>query len=106
MPFNEIMDSGLTELLLRASELVSLELEGNAIKFDLISQGGNLLWREESFLCHLNVLCNSFTIRSFIKVLCRAGKSQLETLDMATPTRDWVQALARLLLFACWNVWI
>ena len=103
MPFNEITDSGLTTLLTRASELVLLDLEGDAIEFDPISQGVNLLWREGGPLCHLNVLYNNFTIRSFIKSFCRAGRSQLETLDVAASTRYWVWAPACLLFFVLAN---
>ena len=62
VPFNEITDSDLTALLTRASKLVPLDLEGNTIDFDPISQGVDILWREESRLHRLNVSCNSFTI--------------------------------------------
>ena len=45
VPINEITDSDLTTLLMRAPELVLLDLEGNMIHFDPISQGVNLLCR-------------------------------------------------------------
>ena len=88
VPFNEIMGSGLIKLMMRASELVSLDLEGNAIEFDPRSQGVDLLWRERSHLHHLNVSCNNFAIQSFIRFFWRDGRSKLETLDASTPTQD------------------
>ena len=101
--FNEITDLGLAKLLTQARALVSLELEDNAVEFDPTSQGVDRLWGEESRLRHLNMLCNSLTIQSFINFLWKDGRSQLETLDAVTPTHDRVWVPVQLLLFVLAN---
>ena len=104
--FKELKDLGLVALLTLAPVLSSLDLEGNAIKFDPTSEGVDRLWGEESQLFHLNVSWDSFTIRSFIQFLWMDGRSQLETLDAVTPTHDAVQVPARLLLFVLSNLFL
>ena len=47
--------------------------------------------------------CNRFTVHSYIHFLWMAGRSHLETLEMATPDQDTDQAPARLLLFVLRN---
>ena len=64
--FNQLTDLGLVALLMLAPALSSLDLEGNAIELNPTSEEANRLWGEKSRLLHLNVPCNSFTIRSFI----------------------------------------
>ena len=70
-----------------------------------------MLWRAESRLLHLNVLWSSFTVQSFIRFLWMAGRSpletpdvaRLETLNVATSEQDTVQAPACLVLFVFCN---
>ena len=79
MAFNYLTDVGLRELLRQAPRVGNLDLEGNAMEFNLMSEGVDLLWKEGSNFLHLNALCNNSTRQSFVHVFWEAGGSSLET---------------------------
>ena len=101
--FSTLTDNGLDTLLTLAPELISLDLEGNEIKFTPTSAEVDRLWRAEGRLIYLNASCNHFTIFSYIHFLWMAGRSCLETLDVAASDLGTDQALVRLLLFVLRN---
>ena len=95
--FNTGTNIGLEVLLRLASNVVTLDLEGNKMEFMRGSQACERLWRQNSPLRHLNVSHNSFTIQSLIGLFSGAGGSRLLMLDAVIPTHPITQVPARLL---------
>ena len=53
--FNCLMDAGLAEVLQHAHSPTTLDLEGNAKRFEATSDAMELMWEEDIRLRHLNV---------------------------------------------------
>ena len=103
MAFNRITDAGLANLLLLALNVVTLDLEANAMVFQIDSLAVDRLWHVNSALRHLNVSHNSQTIER-LTYLCRgAGLSELLTLDAAMSRYPTTKVLARLIPYLLAN---
>ena len=61
------------------------------------------MWKEGSVLWHLNMCSNATDLLGFVHLFWMAGRSKLETLDMANMTQQWMCAPTWLLLFVLAN---